>query len=145
MGWSFGYSEAWGRDIGYGVPAWCDHPDCAEVIHRGLDFKCGHEPEGRNPHGCGLYFCPEHLGWGYDAEGNDLVDEHGNPYMQRCDRCIDRRKPFEPKPDHPRWIHHKLTDSSWNSWRAEHVAEVKSMAAALADTPYRITPFAAPL
>src|SRR4051812_7048849 len=26
MGWSIGYDSNWQRDIGYGVPAFCDHP-----------------------------------------------------------------------------------------------------------------------
>ena len=28
MGWAIGYDSNWGRDIGYGVIAYCDHPDC---------------------------------------------------------------------------------------------------------------------
>ena len=28
MGWSIGYDNNWNRDIGYGVPAFCDHPKC---------------------------------------------------------------------------------------------------------------------
>jgi hypothetical protein len=33
MGWSVGEGKD-GRDIGYGVPALCDHPDCSEQIDR---------------------------------------------------------------------------------------------------------------
>lgn len=46
MGWSIGYDNNWKRDIGYGVPATCDHPDCNEEIDRGLAYVCGNEPRG---------------------------------------------------------------------------------------------------
>ncbi len=111
MGWSIGYDDRWRRDIGYGVPAFCDHPDCSEEIDRGLSFVCGGEPYG-GAHGCGLYFCGKHL----------------IPFaraVQLCDRCKNRRKEFNPKPDHPEWIHHKLTDESWKEWRKENTDEVK--------------------
>lgn len=32
MGWSIGWDSTWQRDIGYGVPALCDHPNCSAVI-----------------------------------------------------------------------------------------------------------------
>lgn len=38
MGWSVGFDENWQRDIGYGVPAYCDHPQCKAEIDRGLDY-----------------------------------------------------------------------------------------------------------
>lgn len=107
MGWSIGYDEQWKRDIGYGVPAWCDHPDCDEVIDRGLAYVCGGEPFGGDA-GCGLYFCEIHKGF-YDPSVERLV----------CERCRTRDKPFEAKPDHPDWINHKATDPSWAAWRAE--------------------------
>ena len=31
MGWSIGYDTNWKRDIGYGVPAKCDHPRCDDL------------------------------------------------------------------------------------------------------------------
>lgn len=31
MGWSVGYDDNWKRDIGYGVPALCDYPDCVQL------------------------------------------------------------------------------------------------------------------
>jgi hypothetical protein len=34
------------------------------------------------------------------------------------DDAWERREPFEPKPDTPEWINHKLTDESWAKWRA---------------------------
>lgn len=113
MGWSIGWDRHWQRDIGYGVPAYCDHPKCNEVIDRGLAYVCGSEPKGGD-HGCGLYFCAQHrLGW----RGDSLV----------CSRCAKYRTPYAAKPDHPDWIRHKLTDESWAQWRAEHPDEVARM------------------
>lgn len=104
MGWSIGWDNKWKRDIGYGVPAYCDHPECNEEIDRGLSYVCGGEPYGGD-RGCGLYFCPEHT----------LL--HARlPHL--CERCSPRiRVPFKPKPDHPRWVVWKLTDESWEEWR----------------------------
>ena len=46
MGWSLGYDRNWKRDVGYGVPAICDDPECTEEIDRGLSYVCGGEPYG---------------------------------------------------------------------------------------------------
>lgn len=101
MGWSIGFDTQWSRDIGYGVPAYCDHPDCNAEIHRGLSYVCGHgEPYGGDK-GCGLYFC----------------EPHGGGTL--CLKCFRGSFPFEPKPDHPKWTHHKMTDPSWEEWRKE--------------------------
>lgn len=109
MGWSLGYDNHWARDIGHGVPAFCDHPGCGREIDRGLGCVCGGEPRGGEK-GCGLYFCGHHL----TAAG-----------PQRCERCTPRvKKPFAPTFDHPSWILHKLTDESWKDWRHEHPKDV---------------------
>ena len=60
MSWALGYDSQWMRDIGYGLPAYCDHPGCMAEIDRGLAYVCGSEPYG-GEHGCGLYFCDKHL------------------------------------------------------------------------------------
>lgn len=109
MGWSIGYDDNWKRDIGYGVPAYCDHPDCDGTIDRGLAYVCGTEPLG-GEFGCGLYFCYEHL---FIGEGPQLCE--------RCDNH-DGLTPFTAKPDHPDWINHKATDPSWAEWRKEQAA-----------------------
>jgi hypothetical protein len=111
MGWSIGYDSYWNRDIGYGVPAYCDHLGCGAEIDRGLSYVCGGEPYGGD-RGCGLYFCEKHL--------------HFHARLpQLCCRCSPRnRKPFTPTPDHPDWIKHKLTDKSWRQWRKENPEEV---------------------
>jgi len=101
MGWSIGFDSTWQRDIGYGVPTYCDYPECDEEIHRGLAYVCGNEPYG-GENGCGLFFCGEHL------------------FLSKCQKCIDNKEPFEPKVDHPDWIKHKLTDESWQEWRNEN-------------------------
>ena len=109
MGWSIGYDGNWQRDIGYGVPAYCDHPKCNAEIDRGLAYVCGGEPYGGD-RGCGLYFCNEHgAGW-------------------LCPRCRAYKPPYKRlKPDHPRWIAHRLTDESWAEWRAENPEAVAAM------------------
>lgn len=111
MGWAVGDHN--GRDIGYGVPAKCDHPDCDNDIDRGLAYVCGGAPYGGDD-GCGLFFCATH-------GGGTL-----------CERCepeagADPLPPFPPKPDVPVWINHKLTDPSWQQWRDENPDEVKAL------------------
>lgn len=94
MSWSVGYDTRWGRDVGYGVPAYCDEPGCDAEIDRGLAYVCcGQKPYGGDE-GCGLYFCEKHRGGG------------------SCNH-----KGYSAKPDHPKWTQHKLTDPSWQEWR----------------------------
>jgi len=102
MGWSIGYDTMWHRDIGYGVPATCDYPGCGAEIDRGLGYRC---------ETCGLFFCGQH-------GGGDICE--------RCDADEDTGC-FDPTPDVPEWIRHKLTDDSWAAWRAEHPDEVEAM------------------
>jgi hypothetical protein len=105
MSWSIGYDENWKRDIGWGVPCECDHPECNEEIDRGLSYVCGGKPYGGEP-GCGLYFCGKHLS-----------GEHS-----LCERCDREEEAFDPKPDVQEWTHHKMTDPSWAKWRSEQQA-----------------------
>ena len=121
MGWSLGYDNNWKRDIGYGVPAICDHPRCEEVIDRGLGYVCGGEPFG-GEHGCGLHFCGHHL-WHRQPRGEDRV-------YQNCKRCLSYKPPYTPKPDAKEWVDHKLTDPSWQPWRDDHPEEVRAMLSA---------------
>lgn len=110
MGWGIGYDNNWNRDIGYGVPATCDHPGCGEAIDRGLAHVCGGEPFGGDD-GCGLYFCGKHL------------------HPCRCERCSNSQPPFDPTPDTKEWIEWKLTDESWKQWRDENPDEVAALKA----------------
>jgi hypothetical protein len=114
MGWSIGYDSNWKRDIGYGVPAYCDYPGCAAKIDRGLSYVCGGAPYGGD--GCGLFFCEEHMGYSERLQA------------QCCDRCVDGDEPFNPSSDHPEWIRHKLTHESWAEWRKENPDSVARLA-----------------
>lgn len=121
MGWSIGTGKD-GRDIGYGVPALCDQPDCNEEIDRGLSHVCGMINTDGEDRGCGLHFCTDHL-------------LHSAKYGQLCGRCWPRqRKPFDRKPDIAEWVEHKLTDESWQRWRDANQEEVKRLMAATIST-----------
>jgi len=121
LGWQIGFDSNWNRDIGYGVPATCDRPGCGKPIDRGLSYVCGGEPYG-GEHGCGLYFCEQHL-TGYRKAG----DRH----VQVCGRCNKYRPPYDPTPDTREWIEWKLADESWAAWRAENPEAVTAMKAAV--------------
>lgn len=111
MSWSIGFDKKWGRDIGYGVPAFCDHPECLEEIDRGLAYVCcGQQPYGGED-GCGLYFCAK----------------HATPGEHKCERCAAGLLSFDGKPEHPEWIHFKKTDESWAQWREEHPEAIALM------------------
>ena len=74
MSWAYGLNKD-GREVGYGVEAACDFPDCQAVIDRGLDYCCGEMHDGGD-FGCGKYFCPDHLtGYIFDVEGSEVVCE----------------------------------------------------------------------
>lgn len=75
MGWSIGFDSNWQRDIGYGVPCTCDHPECDAEINRGLACVCGGEPHGGDD-GCGLFFCGKHLVLGVEGKAHQV-----------CERC----------------------------------------------------------
>src|ERR1700677_4420517 len=127
MGWEIGYDSIWDRDIGYAVPAECDHPGCHAKIDRGLDYVCGGEPYGGDI-GCGLYFCDKHLSFSQPNEGghSDYDEDEDGAFV--CERCRDWNerdsyegefKTFDPKPDVEEWVYHKATDPSWAEWRKE--------------------------
>lgn len=116
MGWAVGYDSNWKRDIGYGVPAYCDEPGCTAEIDRGLGYVCGARPYGGEL-GCGLFFCGEH-----QLDGS-----------QRCARCFTgpTAEPYEAKPDHPKWVKWKLEDPSWQRWRDECPDELAATRASI--------------
>lgn len=119
MSWAVGFDNRHNRFIGYGVPAYCDHPDCNEEIDRGLSYVCGGEPWGGN-HGCGLHFCENHLQFAGDKRDN----------VQLCSRCYTHRgKEYAPSVEHPDWINHILNDESWQEWRKENPTKVKEFEA----------------
>jgi len=101
------YDGVWRREVGYGVPAFCDHPECRAVIHRGLEHVCGGTALGSA--GCGLYFCEKHLA----------------SSLQLCERCLSDKPPFSPSGEHRDWLMHKLTHPHWCYWREANAAEVE--------------------
>lgn len=123
MGWSIGFDNNWNRDIGYGVVAYCDHPECNKVIDRGLAYVCaGEEPRGGD--GCGLYFCGKHLShWIMpEATEDEKQDEEYDPEplaMSACERCGNGEDPFAAKPEHPHWAWWKMNAGSWSKWRSD--------------------------
>lgn len=113
MGWSIGWDpNHGGRDVGYAVPAICDHPDCNVEIDRGLAHVCADQEMFGGERGCGLYFCSDH-------------QHYTEKHSQLCIRCLRGNRPFNPKPDTQEWIDWKLTDESWAQWRAENPEWVK--------------------
>ncbi len=123
MGWSIGFSEALQRDIGYGVPAFCDHPGCTAEIDRGLPYVCGSEPYG-GEHGCGMHFCAEHR----------QISGLKRHLVELCKRCYHGKARFDLKPDHPKWMRWKLRHASWAEWRQENPEKVEQIRAALRKT-----------
>lgn len=119
MSWAIGYDDHWKRDIGYGVPAYCDHPGCREEINRGLSYVCGSEPYG-GEHGCGLYFCRMHRQFHEFRDGC---------CPEVCSRCHRYKLPFKATPEHPRWVDWKLADGSWQEWRDANPQQVDRMRA----------------
>jgi hypothetical protein len=120
MGWSLGFDDRWQRWIGYGVTAYCDAPKCNEEIDRGLSYVCGGQEPYGGEYGCGLYFCSNHLFY------------HKFRYAERsgefCKRCIAHKRSYNPKPEHPEWLDHLLTDESWAEWRKENPEFVETHA-----------------
>lgn len=84
---------------------------------RGPAYVCGGQPHG-GENDCGLYFVDDHL----------LIPMDGSA-RQVCDRCHCGDNPFEPTPDRPEWIRHKLTDPSWQQWRDDNPEEVAKLKA----------------
>ena len=140
MSWAVGYDTNWHRDVGYGVPATCDHPGCDQDIDRGLSYLCGGPGLGGGL-GCGLHFCWWHLSFALRDERGDPIE--GTPSF--CERCLAfyaqhgieadprLRDPFEPKPDTLEWVEHKLVDPRWLQWRERWPIAVEAMRARVRD------------
>ncbi len=125
MSWAVGHVR--GRDVGYAVPASCDHPGCTEIIDRGLAYVCGEAP-GVGEHGCGLFFCDTHRTYTYFGKGKEeLPDTDDDAFAAVCARCAQQQPPFDPTPDVAEWIGWKLNDDSWEQWRQDNPAEVSRL------------------
>jgi hypothetical protein len=86
MGWSdCGVMN--GRRIGYGIWATCDKEGCKTKIDRGLSFVCG-DMHGGGEHGCGGYFCEDHL-----------AVSPGTIHGQFCAECYERLEKEYPEPN----------------------------------------------
>lgn len=128
MGWAVGEDTRFGmeRDIGYGVPAICDHPGCNEPIDRGLGYVCGGEPYGGDE-GCGLFFCGSHLAH-YRMVKSELADDRHSDLIEEgwsraiCEKCAAEEPHFDLKPDVHEWILWKAYHPSWRGWRRENRA-----------------------
>jgi len=115
MTWAVGYDSYWERDVGYGVPAFCDYPDCKAEIDRGLSYVCcDSEPYGGEI-GCGRYFCPKHE-----------MPQWGKDDVMFCGHSGMNADYYSA--DHPDWIKHKLSDESWQQWRDENKELVENLA-----------------
>jgi hypothetical protein len=113
MGWSLGFDTKWNRDIGYGVPAYCDYPGCTEEIDRGLGYVCCSSQPYGGDNGCGRFYCGKHELWDFDEETDEQVCGHPNDH--------------HVSPDHPGWMRWKLTDESWMRWRMENPDDVRAL------------------
>ncbi len=117
----------WG---GYGVPAYCEHPDCKEEIDRGMSFACGGEPFCE--YGCDKYFCGKHLKYTcvielYEEDHECDEKENECEIRELCEACSTGKGEFDYKPEHPTWVKHLLKDKSWAKWRKENPEEVKEL------------------
>lgn len=61
-------------EAGYDVPTVCEQDGCQEQIDRGLAYLCGQAPGG-DEHGCGGYYCGQHLYMTLDGDVGDLCGE----------------------------------------------------------------------
>lgn len=105
------------RWAGYGVPGICDLPTCTNELPlgRGLANKCEERYEYDEEtdvevvsDGCGMFFCGLHL-------------------TMSCAHEHDSGDGIIPKPDTSEWIHHILTDESWERWRTDQPERVKQL------------------
>ena len=67
-------------EAGYGVETVCEEDGCEEKIDRGLAYLCGETPGG-DEHGCGGYYCGQHLYMSLREGVGDL-----------CTRCMEVAK-----------------------------------------------------
>lgn len=124
-----------GRWGGYGVPAYCEHPDCDKEIDRGMAFACGGEPFSEL--GCDGYFCEDHREYyAYDSE-QDGPCEHDEdclcPSVEVCHACATGQPRYPYKQEHPRFIYHLVHDYSWAEWRNDKAEKVAALIRELGD------------
>ena len=144
MGYSVYFSDKNNRWQGYGVPAYCDYPDCKNVIDRGMGYVCC---ENQNHMAsCEHFFCEEHkYQYVYQDELEDMTDEEleelgiDSRDEEPCDEddgIICCKHKIEPK-EHPSWIKHVSADDSWKQWREEESELWKEMQSRQVDPQQR--------
>lgn len=112
---------------GYGVPSYCEQPECTEEIDRGMSYACGDEPFSM--WGCDRYFCEKHRHYTCTAEleEGECSEDCDDVHVQLCEKCQKGEAPFPYKPEHPTWVKHLLTDASWAQWRKNNPGKVKEL------------------
>ena len=120
MGYSIGWDSDNTRWKGYEVPCTCEHPDCNEEIDRGMSYLC---------EGCGLAFCGAHNTFNFCEQclDEDALDDDVDELEARADAV-----PFQPKPEHKKWLAHLRDDESWAEWRSkkQNMAQLEAWEAA---------------
>ena len=127
------------RISGYGVPAYCDHPNCMNEIDRGMAYACCggiHRSES-----CGGFYCSEHeapiisedeLEGLDDEEKQDVLESYGLSEAPLFDECgiayICNHPPIEFK-EHPHWIKHISNDSTWSTFRENDAEKFNALKA----------------
>lgn len=117
------------RFAGYGVVAYCDHPQCNAVIDRGMAYACCggiHFSES-----CGGFYCAEHeaqlmcedeLEDLDEEEKQSILASYGLTEAPLFDESgmakLCNHPPIEFK-EHPEWIKHISKDKSWSTFRKE--------------------------
>lgn len=114
MSWAVGYDFDHRRFRGYGVPAYCDAKGCDVEIDRGLGFVC----EGMWCHGEGEGGCV------------DLDPVEVTTFVCGEHSCADVDWDDLPT-EHPDWIAHLLTDSTWAEWRKTNPEKVRALRGAV--------------
>ena len=95
MGYAVYWDSTHNRWSGYGVPAYCDAPDCTTKIDHGLAWKCD-----------------DHTGWGLNEQSGDEYEviEVGCELTLCEAHRYGAHDNWQPKPNHPDFIRHILID-----------------------------------
>lgn len=145
MGYSCYTSAENGREQGYAVPAVCDHPDCTNLIDRGMGYVCLGDQE--HTQSCGGFYCSDHQELAFvitedefegldDDESQELAESYGldeKPEFDEDGYChVCQHKPIENKESRV-WLEHIMKDESWQKWRDQEPARVERIKSLLAD------------
>lgn len=143
MSWAIGFSENQNRDVGYAVPAICDHPGCTAEIDRGIAYMCC-EISPDHHATCGGFYCAYHReSYIYGDELDDMdeseleahnIDKDSDAVAEAIDdgdivKCL--HEPIEKGKENAAWLEHCLKDETWQDWRNENPAMVTAYQEAL--------------